>query len=176
MDVFLCAVNRVFCAETTNDFQFLVVHVAGDDLGATHDGTNDSTNAHHTATDNHDGVGIDDLCAANGVETNAHRLDKCGVLDGNRANRDDLLPGYSDVLTHGTIALNAERLIVLAGIVTAVTARRAVTAVGVGIDGDGHAHAKMRGSSGTDGSYGGADFMAGDDGHLHHRVQATIGV
>ena len=64
----------------------------------------------------------------------------------------------------------------LAGVVAAVAARRAVTAVGVGIDSDGHARAKMLGNCTADLDYLGADFVSGDDGHLDHRIEAAIGV
>ena len=54
------------------------------------------------------------------------------------SGRDDLFPGQGDKLPHGTVALYAECLVVLAGVHTVVTAGGTLAAVGIGITGHHH--------------------------------------
>ena len=136
--ILLGAVDGVFSAQPTDDGQFLVVHIAGNDLGTTHDGAHHGTYTHHATANDHDGVGVNHLRTTHGMETDGHRLNQGSVLDGNRTDGDDFLPGNGDVFAHGTVALHAQRLVVLAGVVAAVLARRTVAAVGIGVHRDGH--------------------------------------
>ena len=122
MNILLGTVDGVFCPQATDNGELLVVHVAGNNFGATHDGTNYCTDTHHATTDDHHRIGVNDLRTADGMKTDAHRLNECSVFNGNRADGDDFLPGYGDVSAHGTVALYAECLVVLAGVVAAVTA------------------------------------------------------
>ena len=72
------------------------------------------------------------------MEAYAHGLYE-GCIAGCDALRwDDFLPGEGDILTHSSVSLDAQRLVVLACIVAPVAAGGAVPAVRVGIDGDNH--------------------------------------
>ena len=98
------------------------------------------------------------------------------MLDGDVANGDDLLPRYGDILAHGAVALHTQRLVVLTGVVATVLTRRAVTAVGIGIDGNRHTCLQVSRYISPRFGYLCTDFMSGNHGHFHHRVQSAIGV
>ena len=98
------------------------------------------------------------------------------MLGSDVTDRNDLLPGQGDVFTHGSPALHAKGLIMLAGVVTTVATGGAYTTVGIGIDGDSHALHQMLGHTGTRLFYHCTNLMTGHHWHLHHRVQPTIGV
>jgi len=106
MHVLLSRIDGVLSTQATYDGQLLVVHIAGNDLGTTHDGTHHSAYAYHTTANHHDGIGIDHLCTADSVETHRHGFDDSGMLYGDVADGDDFLPGYGDIFAHGTVALN----------------------------------------------------------------------
>lgn len=54
------------------------------------------------------------------METNRHWLDQRSVAHCYTLDRDNLLPRQSNVFAHGTIALNAQGLVVLASIVSTI--------------------------------------------------------
>ena len=163
-------------ATNTHNGQFLVIHVASYNLCTTHDSTHYSTNAHHTTANNHDSIGIDHLCTADGMETDRHRLDDGSMLYCDVANGDDLLPGNGDIFTHGTIALYSQCLVVLTSVVTSVLARRAVAAVGIWVDGDCHSGLQVCWNRSTYFCYLGTNLMTRNNRHLHHGVQSAVSI
>ena len=170
MNILAAGVDDMRCAEPSGKGQFLIVDVGSDDGGATQRGTHNGPHAHHAAADDHHHIGVRDRCAADGVEAHAHRLHE-GTRAGIKPLGDDnLLPGQRDVGTHGTVALHAQRLVVLAGIHPSAAARGTLPAVGVGIDGDHHARAQRVGHTVAHLLHHGTNLVPRDDRHTHHRV------
>ena len=106
------------------------------------------------------------------MEPHAHRLNERTGARGEQTGGDYFFPRQGDVFAHGTVALHAKCLIVLAGVDTRVAAGCAFAAIGVGVDRDGHAGLQSFGHLGTHGLYDGSHLMAGDNRQVYHRVLA----
>ena len=104
------------------------------------------------------------------MKTDTHRFNKCTGAGSEQSCGNDLLPRHNEILTHGTVALHTKRLVVLAGIRSAIATRGTLVAVGIGIEGDGHARFESLGHFAAHLHDGCAHLMTRYHGHLHHRV------
>lgn len=77
---------------------------------------------------------------------------------------DEFLPGLGDAFCECAFALDAERGVVFAGVVSLVLAGGAFAAVCVGVYGDGIADGKGVGNFGAEFFDGGGDFVPGNAG------------
>ena len=110
------------------------------------------------------------------MEAYAHRFYQGTHLWGKVASGDDLLPRQYDILHHGTVALNTQCLVMLAGVDTTVAAGGTLATVGIGIAG--HHHARLQGVRNTS-TYGLDDsthLMTGDDRIECHAVTTHEGI
>ena len=104
------------------------------------------------------------------MKTDAHRLNKSTYAGSEQSCGNDLLPRHYEILTHGTVALHAECLVVLAGIRSAITARCTLVTVGIRVEGDSHARFESFWHFAAHFHYGSAHLMTRYHRHLHHRV------
>ena len=132
--------------------------------------------ADHAAAENGHDVFLRDLGPAHGVEAHAQGLDQGAVADGKSLGHQDFPPGDHEEFPHGAVPLDAQRLVELAGIGTAVPAGGAVPAGRVRVDGDGHAGTQRVGNAGADGGDLRAHFVARDHAGFRHRVPPAPGV
>ena len=116
MSILCPGVERIGCTHLLGQGQLLIIDIGSDNGCTTHHTANDGTHTYHTATNDHHHVDISNLRTTHGMETNTHRLYQGCHLRRERTGRDNLLPGQNDKLLHSTIALNAQRLVVLTGI------------------------------------------------------------
>ena len=116
------------------------------------------------------------MATVHGVESHAHGFNQCDLLWLQAFSRNHFLPRNGNELAHGTMTLNAQRLVVLAGIEAAATTTGTATTGSIGV----HRHLltdlQPSGNVGTDGFDDGTDFMTGDDRLQCQSVAATIGV
>ena len=176
MYILCAAVDGSSSAKLTRQRQLLVVEVHGDDRSAAKAGTHDGTHANHAAADDQHRVGIRHLTAIDSVEAHTHRLDQRDVLRRQALGWNHLLPRYSDVFTHGTMALNAQRLIVLAGVETTTTAAGAVAAGRVRIHGDKLSCLQISRHALAYPFYGGTNLMTRDDWRQRQCIAAAVRV
>ena len=172
MNVLGLGVHRVGCSHLAGQQQFLVVNVGGHHRGPSQGGAHNGTHAHHAAAYDQHHVDVGHLGTAHGVEAYAHRLHQGANLGREQSGGNDFLPGQDDEFAHGAIALNAQRLIMLAGVHALVAARGALATVGVGIHRNRHAGLQPLGHMTAHGLDGGSHLVAGNDGVQGHAVAA----
>ena len=176
MHILLKRVHGIGGSHLLGQRQFLVVDVGSDDGSTTQGGTHHGAHAHHTTANHHHHVDIRHLGTVHGMETDTHRLYQCTGAGIESLGGNHLLPGQDEQFAHGTPALHAERLVVLAGVHTAIPARGALATIGIGIHGDNHAGLQHIGHVLAHADNLCAHLMTGHHGHLHHRVAAAEGV
>lgn len=98
------------------------------------------------------------------MEANRQRFDEAKFLGGERRGEEELLPGDGDEFGEGSVALDAQSFIELAGVGTETEAGGALAAGGVRRQRNGKSGDELAGNirAGLD-DFGG-DFVAGDAG------------
>jgi len=144
--------------------EFAVIDIDGDDGGAMEGGGGDGAEADSATAENEDFIRRRDAAAAGGVVTDGERFDEAEVAELEAVGDDQFFEGYGDVFGEGAVALDAQGLVIAAGVGPLAKAGGADAATGVGRKGDGLAGPELFGHIGADRFDGSGDFMAGDAG------------
>ena len=108
------------------------------------------------------------------MEAYTHRFNQGTGTRCEQSGRNHFLPRQHDILAHGTIALHAQCLVMLAGIDTSIAAGSTLPTIGIGVTSNDHARLQSLRNSGSyllnDSSY----LMTRNDWHLHHGVLPQI--
>ena len=176
MYVFCLGVDGVGGSHLTCEGKFLVVDVGCYDCCSTHGCTYYYSHTYHSATDDEDYVDVGDLGTTDGMETDTHGFDECTDTWGEQSGWNDFLPRQGDIFLHGSVALNAECLVMLAGIDALVATCGTFATVGVGVAGDYHTGFESFGYAFAYGFDGGSHFVTRNDGIECHGVASHEGV
>ena len=110
------------------------------------------------------------------MEAHRHRLYQSTGLGRKPVGRDYLLPRKNDKLTHSTVALDTQRLVVLTGIHSPIPATGAMSATGIGVARHLHPWLQAFGNTFSTGFYHGSHLVTRNDGILGHSVSSHKGV
>ena len=109
------------------------------------------------------------------MEAHTHGLDEGTGTRCEQSGRNHFLPRQYDIFTHGTIALHTQRLVMLAGIHTGITAGSTLATIRIGVTGNHHTWLQPLRHISTHLFDDSPNLMTRDHRHLDHRVLSQIG-
>ena len=171
-DVLLGRIDAIGSSSLDGQIEFLLAQIHSNDGSTTLYAADDGTKAHHTTTEYKHSVDVRHLTTAYCMESYRHRLDKSCITWGDTLHRDNLLPRKGNKFAHRAIALHTEGFIVLTRIVASIATRSAMSAIGIGIDGDHLTHMKISRATLSKCLDHSTNLMARDNIGLGHGISA----